>query len=211
MHRALLTVFVLLAAAIVLPVTAEASGGRYVFAGGTPRQQATVTQALDASSFNWSVVPGTMTIRIARGLASEAVPGEIRLDADLLDSGTFSWGVVQHEYAHQVDFFLLSNDARSTLLTQLGATTWWPPAGTTLPHAAIGGERFASTLAWAYWTSPANVMRPASTRDEAGSMAPAAFRALLASLLSTAAAPTFVAAPPSPAHAPLVPHAKKKR
>ena len=31
-------------------------------------------------------------------------PGQIWLDASLLDSGRFSWGVVQHEYAHQVDF-----------------------------------------------------------------------------------------------------------
>ena len=202
MHRALLVAVLALAAAALAPGRAAASGGNYVFAGGTAAEQATVKSALDASSFNWGVVPGTTTVRIARGLSSEAVPGEIRLDADLLDSGRFSWGVVQHEYAHQVDFFLLTSAARSTFQSALGAATWWAPAGTTVPHGDLGGERFASTLAWAYWQSPDNVMRPQSPRDESGAMAPAAFRALLESTIDNAVAPAIPAAPPAPAHAP---------
>lgn len=211
MHRMLLVVLTAVAAAILLPGRAAAAGGHYVFVGGTATEQATVKSALDASSFNWNVVPGTTTIRIARGLDSEAVPGEIHLDSDLLDAGKFSWGVVQHEYAHQVDFFLLTSSMRATVQAQLGATTWWAPAGTTLAHADLGGERFASTLAWAYWPSPDNSMRPSGPHDEAGAMAPAAFRTLLGSMLSGASVPLAPAAPPAPAHAPVAARHSKKR
>jgi hypothetical protein len=170
---------------------AAAAGGRYVFDGGTRGEQTQVRKALDASSFDWNVVPATITIHIVRGHNSEAVRGEIWLDANLLDAGTFSWGVVQHEFAHQVDFFLL-DDAKRAALARLGGVTWWAPAGTlasaptgSLSHTQLTSERFASTLAWAYWPSPKNAMRPASPQDEAGGMAPAAFRALLAQLLAS--------------------------
>jgi hypothetical protein len=48
-----------------------------------------------------------------------------------------------------------------------------------LAHAQYGCERFASTLAWAYWPNPANSMRAGSVRDESAALAPAAFRALM--------------------------------
>ena len=68
--------------------------------------------ALTASSFNWSLVRVQITIHIARDIpSSQATPGQIWLDAGLLDSGEFAWAFVQHEYAHQLDFFLL-DDAR---------------------------------------------------------------------------------------------------
>jgi hypothetical protein len=92
--------------------------------------------------------------------------------------------VVQHEYAHQVDFFVLDDAMRSKLWAQLGGETWWQTS-TGLPHQGLASERFASTLAWAYWPSPENVLRPSSTSDEAGAVAPAAFRALLGGLLGT--------------------------
>jgi hypothetical protein len=41
-------------------------------------------------------VPATIVIHIVRGVESRATAGEIWLDADLLDAGTFSWGVIQH-------------------------------------------------------------------------------------------------------------------
>jgi hypothetical protein len=132
----------------------------------------------------------TVTVHIARGLGSSAAPGQIWLDADLLDSGTYAWGVVQHEYAHQVDFFLLSTSARTQLLTSLGGASWWQPSAAarapdgTLQHASLASERFASTLAWAYWQSPANTLKPHDRSDESGAMAPAKFRQLLATLLS---------------------------
>jgi hypothetical protein len=178
--------------ALLLTPGALAGGGRYVFDGGTPNQQEQVRAALEASSFDWNVVPVTVTVHVAPGLGSRAVPGQIWLDADLLDSGTYGWGVVQHEYAHQVDFFLLSASARAQLLTALGGASWWQSSAAarapdgTLQHASLASERFASTLAWSYWQSPANTLRPHGRTDESGAMAPPKFRQLLATLLGRA-------------------------
>src|SRR5438105_3782094 len=99
---------------------AAAAGGNYVFEGGTPRQQAQVTAALDASSFDWSVVPVEITVHIVPGVASEATPGHVWLDSRLVDSGRFSWGVIQHEYAHQVDYFLLDDEKRALIMQAIG-------------------------------------------------------------------------------------------
>jgi hypothetical protein len=148
----------LVVAAMLVPSVGRATGGRYAFAGGTPRQQAEVVRALEASSFDWRVIPAHITIHIQRGVLSQATPGEIWLDADLLDAGKFAWGVVQHEYAHQVDFFLLTPRARAELLHELGGTAWC--AQTSGPRDQLGCERFASALAWAYWPSAENCMRP---------------------------------------------------
>jgi hypothetical protein len=98
--------------ALVAPGLARAAGGTYVFASGTPREQAQVHAALEASSFDWSLVPQTITIHIDRGHESDATQGSIWLDADLVDAGQFAWGTIQHEYAHQVDFFLLDDAKR---------------------------------------------------------------------------------------------------
>ncbi|HEY2935573.1 MAG TPA: hypothetical protein VGJ25_03185 [Gaiellaceae bacterium] len=175
--------------ALVLVLTcvapASAGGGRYLFAGGTAHEQAQVRAALEASSFDWGLVPLLITIHIAPGLDSCALPGHVILDADLLDSGRFAWGVVQHEYAHQVDFFVLDDPARARLAAALGGSSWWQTA-TWEAHGDLTGERFASSLAWAYWPSAENVMRPESAEDEAGSLPPLAFRALLSRLLGAA-------------------------
>ena len=56
--------------------------------------------------------------------SSEAVPGKIFLDPGLLDSGEFAWGVVQHEYAHLVDFALLNDATRARLDGALGGSVW---------------------------------------------------------------------------------------
>ena len=99
-----------------------------------------------------------------------------------MDTGRFSWGVVQHEYAHEVDFFLLDETKRAFLGQTLGGKDWcYGVLG--LTHAQYGCERFASTLAWSYWPSSYNSMKPASAKDESASMAPAKFRALLATLI----------------------------
>ena len=103
-------------------------------------------EALRASSFDWSVIPATITVHIARGVASGAAQGDVWLDADLLDSGAFAFGVVQHEFAHQVDYFLFDDAIRSRLLRVLGGQDWCYSA-LGLPHQAYGCERFASTLA----------------------------------------------------------------
>ena len=179
---------VALVSALALAGTAQAAGGHYVFDGGTNAEHAQVKKALDASTFDWNIVPGQVTIHIARGIpSSEALPREIWLDADLLDSGTFSWGVVQHEYAHQVDFLLLDDSKRATLETQLGGTVWcYGDSTEPLRHSQFGCERFASTLAWAYWQSSQNCMKPSYVDGESAGMAPAAFRALMTSLLGAA-------------------------
>jgi hypothetical protein len=74
---------------------ALARGGSYTFSGGTAREQATVRSALEVSSFDWSLLPRPVTVHIARGGDSYATDGNVYLDPSLLDSGQFSWGIVQ--------------------------------------------------------------------------------------------------------------------
>src|SRR5579862_3841982 len=167
---------------------AFASGGNYVFQGGTPAEQQQVRDALNASSFNWSLVPEQITIVIAPIAVDESTPGKIFLDPDLLDSGEFSWGVVQNEYANQVDFFLLPQQDDADVNAALRGTAWCYADDPGLKLAQYGCERFASTLAWSYWQVPENCMQPAGVAGAvSGAMAPAAFRALIASLLGPAA------------------------
>lgn len=168
------------ALALALAPAAHAGGGHYSFDGGTRAQQAQVTSALEASSFDWGIVPGRVVVHIAPNVISSAQPDEIWLDARLLDSGRFSWGVVQHEYAHQVDFAVLDDARRAQLQAVVGGSAWCAGA----PHAQLGCERFADLVAWAYWQSPDNVMRPSGAADEGGGVAPAAFRASLARILA---------------------------
>jgi hypothetical protein len=184
MRRILL--LMLLFGALAAPTEAAARGGSYTASGGTAAERAQVKAALDASSFDWGLIPATVRVHVARGIDSYSTRGDVYLDADLLDSGRFAWGTVQHEFAHQVDFFLLDDAKRAAITAGLGGSDWcYGVQG--LPHAAYGCERFASTLAWAYWPSPDNTMRPESAKDEAGAMAPAAFRALLARLIGAPA------------------------
>ncbi len=184
--RLIVGLLVALPAALALSGNALASGGNYVFQGGTPYQQLQVRDALNASSFNWSIVPEQITITIAPLGTSEAVPGQIWLDPNLLDSGEFSWGTVQHEYAHEVDYELLNPAIEAQLETALGGTAWCYGDNPSLQHNQYGCERFASTLAWAYWQSPENSMQPSMVSGESGGMQPAAFRALMTSILGAA-------------------------
>jgi hypothetical protein len=168
--------------------TAGARGGHFVLDGGTPRQKAEVRIALQVSQFDWNLVPATVKIHLVTGTVTYATKGEIWLDTNLLESGVFAWGPIQHEYAHQVDFFLLSDDQRLQLNTLLGGRIWshndtTAMYGHTADHATLGAERFASTLAWAYWQNPANSLRPTSKKDESAAMAPAKFRCLLERML----------------------------
>jgi hypothetical protein len=175
------------AACLAFPAaTAGAGGARdYRFDGGTKQERETVVAALRASSFDWSVVPGPIAIHIVDGEPSRSIPGEIWLDADLLDAGEFAWGVVQHEYAHQVDYLLFDEAQRALLLKRLGGRDWcYGTPG--LAHDQYGCERFASTLAWSFWPSPENSMRPTGRRDESAAMAPAKFRALVWAVLNPA-------------------------
>jgi hypothetical protein len=184
--RRRLCIVLLLVPAAVWPGAATAA---YSIDGGTPAEHATVRTGLAASSFPWEIVPADVRIHIEAGVLSHAVPGEIWLDSHLLDAGRFSWAIVQHEFAHQVDFFLLNDSERTLLATRLGGSSWWSstryalaPDGS-LAHGALTAERFASTLTWAYWPCRANVLRPESPGDESAALPPAKFRALLASVL----------------------------
>jgi len=141
-----------------------------------------VRAALDASSFDWSVLP-QIQVTIQPGAGDSATSGSVALDPQVLDMGTFSWAIVQHEFAHQIDFYLLNDAERAQLAQAIGGTQWFP-SGATLPHSAYSCERFASLVAWAYWPSVENSLRPSSPAAEAGGMAAAAFRALLSGMLN---------------------------
>jgi hypothetical protein len=179
----ILVLLVLALAVLASAPSAFARGGNYSFEGGTGAQRAQVEKALSASSFDWSLIRSRVTIHIGRSMDSHASAGDVWLDARLLDSGRFSWGVVQHEFAHQVDFFLLTQENRAELLRLLGAKAWWGDTSG-YEHADYGCERFASTLAWAYWQSGDNCMKPASKNDESGGMTPTAFRSTLTRMLN---------------------------
>lgn len=185
MTRLIRAALITLLAALALSGPAYAGGGNYVFDGGTPAERTQVRSALEASSFNWSLVPAQITIHVKSGIPSQALRGHIWLDADLLKAGRFSWAIVQDEYAHQVDFFLFDDVDRALMTRALGAADWCYGI-TGLAHSQYGCERFASTLVWAFWPSQDNSYRPTSSRDESAAMAPAKFRTLLAQTLSAA-------------------------
>jgi hypothetical protein len=173
---------VVMLAGLVLAPSALAGGGSYVFDGGSHRDRAQVRAALEASSFDWNIVPATVTIHLRQGVQPSSSRGEIWLDTDLLAAGRFGWAVVQDEYAHQVDHFLFDHGTRARLNGLLGGGDWcYGVAG--LAHGNYGCERFASTLVWAYWPSADNSYRPASAADEAAAMPPAAFRSLMSQLV----------------------------
>ena len=92
---------------LVLPASALAGGGNYAFDGATPAERATVRAALNASAFDWSIVPQRVTIHVGEVGTSHARPGHIWLDRGLLAAGRFAWATVMDEYAHQVDFSVL--------------------------------------------------------------------------------------------------------
>lgn len=167
--------------------TAQAAGGNYRFDGGSALERTQVREALKASSFDWSLVKAQVTIHIQHGTVSHAVPGEIWLDADLLDSGRFSWATVQDEYSHQVDFFLFTPEIRAQLQAALGAKAWCYENGSIQAHGDQGCERFTSLLPWAYWQSPDNAYKPTAKTDESAAMAPTRFKALLSRLIGTRA------------------------
>ena len=179
MRRFLLVLAVLFC---LTPSAALAAGGDYGFEGGTPRQQTQVRSALDATSFDFGIVPAHVTVHIGGYGVSHSTPGDVWIDGGLLDAGRFSWPTVMDEFAHQVDFTLLDAPRRAILQQRLGASAWCYEIGG-LGHSAYGCERFSSMLAWAYWPTKENAYRPTSAADESAAMAPAEFRALLGSLL----------------------------
>lgn len=168
--------------ALVLPGQALALGGDYVFEGATPAERSTVRAALNASAFDWSIVPARITINVGDYGVSHARRGQIWLDRGLLGSGRFAWATVMDEYAHQVDFFVLDPARRAILQNALGASAWcYEVSG--LAHGENGCERLSSMMAWAYWPSKDNSYRPESAKDESASMPAPAFRSLMSTLV----------------------------
>ena len=180
--RLIQTLVVVALGALAISGVANAAGGNYVFDGGTPQQQAQVRSALNASSFDWNLVPAQVTIHLAPGTDSFAERGHIYIDSDVLAAGRFAWAIVQDEYAHQVDFFLFDEATRASLNKQLGGKDWCYGV-TGFAHSQYGCERFASTLVWSYWPSKHNAYKPTSKNDEAAAMAPAKFRGLMNQLV----------------------------
>lgn len=186
--RRLLGLVLVCAAFLAVAGEALASGGNYVFDGGSPEARLQVRTALDRSAFDWDVVPGPITIRIADCGCAGSRPGEIVLDERQLTASPlgprYAWGIVQHEYAHQLDFFLLDEADRYRFARRFGARAWC----TDVPgfaHDDYGCERFATLVAWAYWGSPANVQRPDWRRAGAPSLHRATVRAFVARLLAS--------------------------
>jgi hypothetical protein len=178
--KLLLAILASAAATFMVAGSASAAGGTYVFDGGSAKEQATVRAGLAASTFNWNLLP-RITIHIAQGTDSFAKPGEIWLDADLLDSGAFSWETVQHEYAHQIDFALLDAPKRAALQAALGGSDWcYETPG--LRHQAHACERFADKVATSYRVSTGTAARQLASGSAA--TAAARFRALLTGLLA---------------------------
>jgi hypothetical protein len=175
--------------ALVCAPSAFAAGGNYGFDGGTRAQREQVRAALNASSFDWDVVPGRVTIHIGDGQGPHATPGDIWIDGSLLDAGRFSWGVVQHEYAHQVDFALVTDEMRAKLAPLLGGGPWWGGA----VHDDLGCERFADAVAWVFWPSSSNVLKPERPLSDR-------FRSTLVSLLQGAGVRTTASVAPKRHH-----------
>jgi hypothetical protein len=147
--------------ALVAPVNAEGSGGTYTFSGGSEPARAAVRAALEASAFDWGLVPEPVTIQISACGCAGARPGAVVLDETLLESTPYgracTWGIVQHEYAHQVWWLTLDDGQRTFLQERLGgADLCYEQPG--VDHDAHACERFASTLAWSYWPVEANPM-----------------------------------------------------
>ena len=168
--------------ALVLPASALAGGGNYGFDGARPAERSTVRAALNASSFDWGIVPQRVTIHVGAYGVSRATPGHLWLDRGLLATGRFAWATVMDEYAHQIDFLVLDAPRRTLLQERLRASAWCYETSD-VAHGANGCERFASMVVWAYWPSKHNTYSPASSSDESASMPAAEFRQLLTSLV----------------------------
>jgi hypothetical protein len=186
MARILRTTVVALLASLTLAGTAQAAGGDYVFEGGSPEAQATVRAALDASRFNFDRIPAQITIRISHCGCAGAREGLIVLDEGVvLDTSLgarYSWGLIQHEYAHQIDYFLFQERDRAAVRRTLGGKDWcYETAG--LSHDEHGCERFADVFSWAFWPSKRNVLR-ADAKAIAPQMSPKQLRAFVNRLLA---------------------------
>jgi hypothetical protein len=155
---------VLLAALVVLalPGKAGAADVALEFSGGSNAARGEVIAALEASAFDWSLIARPVTVQIFDCGCAGSRPGVVVLDETMLASSpygrAYTWGIVQHEFAHQVWWYALDDGRRSELQALLGgADLCYEQLG--LPHDAHACELFASTLSWAYWRVAGNPMQ----------------------------------------------------
>jgi hypothetical protein len=146
-----------------VPTNANAADTSVVFTGGSETARAQVVAALHGSIFDWSLVGQAVTVEIRDCGCAGARPGAVVLDETMLSSQPYgrpyTWGIVQHEFAHQVWWFALDDEQQSELKGVLGGSDLcYEQPG--LPHDAHACERFASTLAWAYWPVAGNPAEP---------------------------------------------------
>ena len=145
-----------------MPGRAAAADVALEFSGGSDTARAEVVAALDASAFDWSVIGRSVAVQILDCGCSGSRPGVVVLDAAMLSSSpygrAYTWGIVQHEFAHQVWSYALDDVRRSELQEVLGgADLCYEQPG--VPHDAHACELFASTLGWAYWPVRGNPMQ----------------------------------------------------
>jgi hypothetical protein len=148
--------------ALAVPARAGAADVALEFSGGSDEARAEVIAALDASAFDWSLIGRPVTVQILGCGCAGSRPGVVVLDETMLASSpygrAYTWGIVQHEFAHQVWWYALDDARRSDLRALLGgADLCYEQPG--LSHDAHACELFASTLAWAYWPAAGNPMQ----------------------------------------------------
>jgi hypothetical protein len=168
-------------AALVLPGKAGAADVALEFSGGSDTARAEVIAALDASAFDWSLIGRPVTVQIFECGCAGSRPGVVVLDETMLASSpygrAYTWGIVQHEFAHQVWWYALDDERRSELQALLGGRDLcYEQPG--LPHDAHACELFASTMTWAYWPVAGNPMQAEKV------MGARSFRRLLSRLLA---------------------------
>jgi hypothetical protein len=163
------------AVALTLAAPALASGGHYTVDGGTEFEQAQVRLALDVSKFDFDQVPDLIRIHIQPGETTESLPGDIWVGADWFKLTPTTWGFIQHEYAHQLDFFVLTAAQRAEAATLLGASRW--DFDGELAHEDYGAERFASLLAYTFWPERTSAESPELDADTRAALANTTIRA----------------------------------
>lgn len=180
MREAVTLFFMLVAFAGLLAARAQAAGGVYVIEGGSAEAQATVRAALDVSRFDFSRIPEPITIRITRCGCAGAKPGLIVLDEDVvLDTSLgrkYAWGLIQHEYSHQVDYSLFQDDDRAapggcsavgTGATRLRDSPTRTTAANVSPRSSLGrsGRTAPTSSASTRAGSPLGFLRGGSARS----------------------------------------------
>ena len=134
----------------------------------------------EASSFDWSLIPGTITVhigglrRLVLGLRATST-----WTPPSLDSGRFAWGVVQHEFAPPGRLLPLRRRASGHSCSQCARRQGLVLSVPSLDALRLRLRALRLELAWAYWQSPDNVMKPQKTERRVAASCPCAqFRAL---------------------------------